>query len=86
MIPYADLVARLQSWRARQGLPVSASPDVHASAPSPPPATADEISDDHLEVIDEVQDRGDQYLSLSAMESDETTPLGGFPEPTGRSR
>lgn len=43
MIPYDDLVAALQAWRARQGLPVAegvALPQrVAAAAPPPPPRT-----------------------------------------------
>ena len=37
MIPYDDLVAALQAWRARQGLPVAAS---HAGSAPVPAATA----------------------------------------------
>lgn len=48
MIPYDDLVAALQAWRARQGLPVaegvalpgaSGSGRIAAAAPPPPPRT-----------------------------------------------
>ena len=41
MIPYDDLVAALQSWRVRQGLPVSAGAVIAAqtAAPSGPVAT-----------------------------------------------
>ena len=34
MIPYDDLVAQLQSWRARQGLPVAASHTGSAPVPA----------------------------------------------------
>jgi hypothetical protein len=43
MIPYDDLVAALQAWRARQGLPVAEGaalpPRIAAAAPPPPPRT-----------------------------------------------
>jgi len=51
MIPYEDLVAALQAWRVKQGLPVgmlggmitpppmrAAAPVVRAAPPAPPPA------------------------------------------------
>ncbi len=43
MIPYDDLVVALQTWRARQGLPVArmsgslTPPPVEAASPPPPP-------------------------------------------------
>ena len=37
MIPYDDLVAALQAWRARQGLPVAAS---HTAGSAPVPTAA----------------------------------------------
>ena len=51
MIPYDDLVAALQAWRARQGLPVaapstgsapvrSAPPPPRTNPPAPPPMAA----------------------------------------------
>ncbi len=38
MIPYDDLVAALQAWRARQGLPVSTQQVANASNGQPPVA------------------------------------------------
>lgn len=73
MIPYDDLVARLQSWRARQGLPVSGLPDPPGSRLAP--AT---MVEDNLEVLEEDHDHD---LSLSTIDSDEATPIGGMPEP-----
>jgi len=35
MIPYDDLVAALQAWRARQGLPTSATAPAPGSGPTP---------------------------------------------------
>jgi len=86
MIPYDDLVARLQSWRARQGLPVSVSPTARAEATSAPVTPAEVLSDDHLEVIDDQHDRYGRDYALPPIESDETTPIGGLPDPTGGSR
>jgi hypothetical protein len=38
MIPYDDLVAALNNWRARQGLPVATGPSMTGSGPSAAPA------------------------------------------------
>ncbi|MBA3396308.1 MAG: hypothetical protein H0T89_27000 [Deltaproteobacteria bacterium] len=68
MIPYDDLVAALTSWRARQGLPVSAMPAASSgsgparTAPpmapprgfstNPPPLAKPDTHDDSMEVDD----------------------------------
>ena len=72
MISYDDLVARLHSWRARQGLPVSAVP----AAPAQAAPAADVYSEEHVELLDEEHDD----LPLSSIDSDEATPIGGLPE------
>lgn len=77
MIPYDDLVARLQSWRARQGLPVSRLPDAHAPVPPEVRGAADAYPEEHLEVLEEEHDH---HLSLSSIDSDESTPIGEVPE------
>src|SRR5689334_8690330 len=38
MIPYDDLVAALNNWRARQGLPVATGPSMSGSGPSAAPS------------------------------------------------
>ncbi len=73
MIPYDDLVAALQSWRARQGLPVAApaagsgprtAPPAPAAAPATratPPAAPPRLAD--VETVDEAHhDVAEEHL------------------------
>jgi hypothetical protein len=71
MIPYEDLVVALNSWRAKQGLPVAAAvaqmpapgsgrivAPVAAAAPEP---EAYEAAEDSLEVGDDLVEAAEQY-------------------------
>lgn len=72
MISYDDLVVALASWRARQGLPVSAQVAARAAATpasraaSPTPRTARpavQVIDDDAAVIEETRyDSDDDYV------------------------
>lgn len=80
MIPYDDLVARLQSWRARNGLPVTA-----AAAAAPTLAVQDDIPAEQLEVIDDdYYHRNPNDDSLQDFGANEATPIGDVPKPPRR--
>lgn len=86
MIPYDELVARLQTWRARQGLPTSAVSTPLAPHPaSPPQAVPDDIPAENLEVIDDDYFQRSHDFALEPLPADEATPIGGIPQPTRRS-
>ncbi len=80
MISYDDLVARLQSWRVRNGLSVTTATTAESAGTA---AAQDDISAEQLEVIDDDHHRSHDF-TLDSIGSDEATPIGGVPDPPRR--
>jgi hypothetical protein len=87
MIPYDDLVAALQNWRAKQGLPVSTlgaapqpmakSPSGPKSAPPPPRAKGGSIPPP-LQNVDTVEEVEEHEIDESSYENEGDDFAMGF--------
>ena len=95
MIPYDDLVVALQTWRARQGLPVLALSGMWATTPAPaqaspqasfapaPPPLEAAPTDDSLDVdgalIEEQLDPDAAEYAQNFGSDGESTSIGNLP-------
>ena len=89
MIPYDDLVAALQNWRAKQGLPVAqgsmpvtSSGSGRTAAPTHVAAVASQPYEDALEVDSALVEEHESENEYGAVEQhgDDATSIGGAPQ------
>ena len=87
MIPYDDLVAALQNWRAKQGLPVAqgsmpitSSGSGRTAAPTHVAAAASQPYEDALEVDSALVEENDYGADGVEQHGDDATSIGGAPQ------